>query len=159
MKRRFLAMLLTGCLTVLTLFSFVGCGEAIKGEFYSLQGAYEEDLIQREDLQKIASYHNNHQTLEVFDEKLVNVIKDLFAKELREKSKEFSTITGDKIVLTKFYGEYGDCYVLMLDYGYHTDEYNPFDLEIAGIVFHFGHPRYVNRLVVYKDLTVGGIKK
>ena len=58
-------------------------------------------------------------------------------------------------MLTKFYGKYGDCYVVLLDYGYNTAEYSPFNLEIDGIVFNFGHPRYVNRLVVFKDLSKG----
>ena len=125
------------------------------GEFYSLQAAYEDGLIQKEELQTIANYHNNNQTLKLSNEQLVDTIKDLFAKEIRETSNEFSAITSKEIVLTKFYGEYGDCYVVLLDYGYNTGEYIPFDLKIDGIVFSFGHPRYVNRLVVFKDLSKG----
>ena len=35
--KRFLAMLLTGCLAVLTLFSFVGCGEKYKEDFITFK--------------------------------------------------------------------------------------------------------------------------
>ena len=125
------------------------------GEFYSLQTAYEDGLIQKEDLQTVANYHNSNQTIELSNAQLVDTIKDLFARELRETSNDFSAITSEEIMLTKFYGVYGNCYIVLLDYGYNTDEYVPFDLEIDGIVFSFGHPRYVNRLVVFKDLSKG----
>lgn len=125
------------------------------GEFYTLQEAYAVGLLKKEDIQIIANYHNNNQTLEFFDEQLVAKIKDLFAKELRENSNKFLAITSEEIVLTKFYGVYGNCYVVLLDYGYSTEEYIPFDLEIDGTIFRFGHPRYVNRLVLFKDLSEG----
>lgn len=121
------------------------------GEFYSIREAYEDGLIQKEDLQIIANRHNNKQTLNLSDNDLIDKIKDSWAKKLRENCNDFRDIAGKDVVLSRFYGVYGNYYVVFLDYGTYTEEYVPVDLEIDGVIFHFGHPRFVSRLVVYEN--------
>jgi hypothetical protein len=55
----------------------------------------------------------------------------------------------EDVVLTKFYGKYNRAYVVSFDYGQAGSYSDPIDLDIDGVIFHFGHPRYIERLVVY----------
>ena len=126
----------------------VSCKET--GKFYSLGKAYKKGLITHEELEIIADYHNNDKRLELTDKKIIRKIKNLYAKELRENDETFSNITSEEIGISSFHGVYGNCYVVCLSYGEVIDEFVPVDMEIDGVIFLFGHPVYMDRLVVYQ---------
>ena len=82
--------------------------------------------------------------------KIIRKIENLYVKELREKYENLSNITVEDVYIRCFYGVYRNSYVVLLDYGHATTEVSPADMEIDGVVFHFGHYRYINSLVVYQ---------
>ena len=127
---------------------FVSCKET--GKFYSLRQAYEKGLITHEELEIIADYHNNGIRLELTDKKIIRKIENLYVKELREEYENLSDITVEDVYIHCFYGVYRNSYVVVLDYGSGTTEILPADMEIDGVVFHFGQYRYMDRLVVYQ---------
>ena len=67
---------------------------------------------------------------------------------LKENNDTFSDIKANDIDF-KHYGTYGKYSVVMMYYGHNADQYAPTDVEIDGIVFHFGHYNTVKDLVVY----------
>ena len=145
--KKFFSICLIAIMVIMSCF-FVSCKET--GKFYSLRQAYEKGLITHEELEIIADYHNNGIRLELTDKKIIRKIKNLYAKELRENDETFSDITSDEIGIRRFYGVYGNCYVVLLDYGSGTTEILPVDMEIDVVVIHFGHYRYRDRLAVYQ---------
>jgi len=60
--KRFLSTVLSICLAVLTLFSFVGCGK--EGRLYSFKEAYERELLTKEDFMNIAYYRHGKVTVQ-----------------------------------------------------------------------------------------------
>ncbi|MBE7078780.1 MAG: hypothetical protein E7380_02830 [Clostridiales bacterium] len=156
--RKFLGLVLTGMLLFCTIFSIVGCREEkdlIEGSFYSLEEAYENGWLTEENLEDIAGYHNNGiQYPERLNEEILVRIKTDWAKKLREdKTNPISNVTADEINVYKYYGTYGDCVVIMLDYSLaeYPAEYIPSTIEIGGITFNFSHPRYISQLVIWKS--------
>ena len=102
--KRFLATVLSICLAVLTLFSFVGCG--VYGEFYNLDEAYNNGWITFEDLKSIAYYNQGTWKNE-------GIIGEDFSpkpkKELKKRLEKKINLDFAKILNKDFYtDEYND---------------------------------------------------
>ena len=82
--------------------------------------------------------------MELTDKKIIRKIENLYVKELREECENLSDITVEDVYIHCFYGVYRNSYVVVLDYGSGTTEILPADMEIDGVVFHFGHYRYMD---------------
>lgn len=119
------------------------------GEIYYLQEAYQNGLLTKQELQIIANYRDNGQDCpDSLSEELIEEMKEAWIKKLHKSSNDLLTV--NDVTITRFYGMYRDSYVIMLDYGQGTADFVPVELNIDGIIFRFGHPRYMDRLVVYK---------
>ena len=129
--------------SVLIFFSCAGTGK-----FYSLRDAYEAGYLTKEQIQEVANYHNNGLHNNDMDLTLSSQVKNSWARYLKENSDTFSDIKANDIDF-KHYGTYGKYSVVMMYYGHNADQYAPTDVEIDGIVFHFGHYNTVKDLVVY----------
>ena len=144
---KWFSLFMVGIMGVMSCF-FVSCIKT--GKFYSIKQAYEKGLITHEELEIIADYHHDKIRLELTDKKIIRKIENLYVKELREEYENLSNITVEDVYIRRFYGVYRNSYVVLLDYGLATTEVSPADMEIDGVVFHFGHYRYINSLVVYQ---------
>jgi hypothetical protein len=115
-----------------------------KGIFYSLKEAYDEGLLTVENLQSIADYHNNGISYpEELDDFVSESVKKAWAESLRtDKTNPRPETTAEEIVITKYYGTYNNCIVVILDYGTHADVSIPVTDTVGGVSFNYGHPRY-----------------
>ena len=124
------------------------------GTFYSLEEAYENGDLSQQDLQMIADYHNNNLScIETLTDEISQTIKAAWALQLQKsETNPILSATADTISLYKFYGTYNGCSIVMLDYslGQYLGEYVPITMEVGGVTFHFGHPRYMCQLVAWK---------
>jgi len=120
------------------------------GTFYTLQQAYEQGIINREDLQQIADYQNriklNEDTL---SKRVKSEIKRKWVKLLNKKEKKIYWVTNAKV---KYYGKYKNAYVVMMTYDTGKgllDWYLPMEKEIEGIKFLFFQPSLKEEILVY----------
>lgn len=157
--KRLLSILL---FTVLVFsFMFSGCGtekedDEIKGRLITLGEAYEETLINKENLQEMAARHA-HNGLQFFadlPEEIETEIQVLGAEKWRTSSSSFPDITAEDITIVGVWGNYGNCWVVMLmpKTLMWTQEYSPTPLSIGGGVFEFAHHIYLNFLSVYVEV-------
>ena len=125
--KRFLSTVLSVCLTVLTLFSFVGCGKNYSWKF--LFEAY-GNWIYEEDVKSIAYYANGGRegNEEILAEDFIPQAKKpkslnaLFKKRLRRdfyeqetKGKKNTVYKLDDVTILDYYGVYNDCIVVLVD--------------------------------------------
>lgn len=109
--------------------------------FYTLQEAYNMLLLSIEDLEKIASYHNNgKQDNDNLNLAVINEIKKIAAYNFQND--EFNPVLNAKaedFSITKYYGTYNNIIVFMINNPYF--EFPTEDLEIieniAGIDFYY----------------------
>jgi hypothetical protein len=132
---------------LLPIFSCLG----LTGKFYTLEEAYNNGYIIKEELQTIADMHNNgYVGLESLSNSRESEIKIALARHLRKNSDTFSDITAKEISVKAFYGAYDNVYVVKVAYGEYMDWIKPTEIEIDGIILHFSQPSRVKDLVVYK---------
>ena len=131
-----LAVVLLGVLVLCA-----ACAPQASGTFYSLEEAYENGWLTRDDLQEIADLHNaNTQCAEKPDGEIAELIKKAAAWELKNDEKSpIVEAKAEDFTILKYYGVYHqDCYVVMLDEPYfefpavEVDEWK----EIGGVQFH-----------------------
>jgi hypothetical protein len=129
------------CLLLLTV-TLTSCFN--KTNLYSLEEAYEKELITKEDLWNIAyiyNYYNNASDFEydikensvVIDKRLERKIKKAY---LKEELSDIIFATIDGVNIKSVYGLYGNSYVLEMDNNYEeVDLYIHERYEIDGVVF------------------------
>jgi hypothetical protein len=124
-----------------------------KGTFYSLQEAYDDGLLTVENLQSIADYHNNGISYpEELDDFVSESVKMAWAESLRtNETYPRPEANAEEIVITKYYGTYNNCIVIILDYGTHAEISIPVTDTVGGVSFNYGHPRY--SIVCWKQIT------
>ncbi|MBD5092669.1 MAG: hypothetical protein HDT36_04740, partial [Clostridiales bacterium] len=108
------------------------------GDFYFLHEAFEKGFLTKEELQNIAYYQNDYtkQFPEQLSDDVALIIKSAECELLRKTSPQ---ATLDDITITKYYGTYNGCVVVVLD--------DPFSavptmvvnkwIEIGGVQFHY----------------------
>jgi hypothetical protein len=119
-----------------------GCSS--KNKLYSLEEAYENKLITKEDLWNIAYIYNDYNNASdfeydtkensvVIDKRLERKIKKAY---LKEELSDIIFATIDGVNIKSVYGLYGDSYVLEMDNNYEVvDLYIHERYEIDGVVF------------------------
>lgn len=129
------------CLLLLTV-TLTSCFN--KTNLYSLEEAYEKELITKEDLWNIAYIYNDYNNASdfeydikensvVIDKRLERKIKKAY---LKEELSDIIFATIDGVIIKSVYGLYGDCYVLEMDNNYEeVDLYIHERYEIDGVVF------------------------
>lgn len=130
----------------------VGCVQD-RGDFYSLQEAYNNGWLTKEDLQTIANHHTNPEQGPKLSEKTERAIKETRAYDLRYgvetggNIKEPSATVKD-VIVTGYYGEYNGLFAVMITdaYTYTNDAIR--DIDIAGVTFHYTDG---NRILVWKS--------
>ena len=109
--------------------------------FYSLQAAYNNNWLTKENLQSIAFVRNNKQQI-TLDEELSSEIKQSYTERYSRSGK-----TADNVIIDKYYGTYNDCAILMIRYD--NDAYTTaIEREtVGGIKFTYPDSR---RILIYK---------
>lgn len=171
MKRTFIALVLV-ILSCLILFSFVACkdnGEEenpqleetnVQSTFYSLEEAYENGLISKDDLRSIAYHYNSAdaetdfvpipKSPESLSEETVNKIKRAYYDKV---GGENLGATVDDVYIGGYYGTYAGCVVVMLGgdcmSGFGGDPIYYPEYMIDDIVFYWYTP-----LKVWKEISI-----
>lgn len=139
---------------------FSACNPPKKhGEFYTLQEAYDQELLTQEDLKSIAYYHNGAsedesfesipKTPEILSKKTEKAIKETRAYNLRTRSSNpISKAKAKDVTILSYHGTYNNCVALMMDDVYHdyTDALR--EVTIAGVLFRYSNS---NSIIVFKE--------
>lgn len=153
---------IVGVIIVMCIGIFAGCGPKKRGEFISLQEAYEQELLTIDDLKSIAYYQNNGSDDDNFvpvpkkPEKLSSTIESLIketkAFDLRNESglnQESSQkeATAEQVSIRKYLGTYGGYVAVMIDDAYTSNLDWIWEQSIGGVNF-----RYMdsNTIVLWK---------
>lgn len=133
--------LLLGTIVLICLMLFTGCkkdyGKNKSGDskFYTLQEAYDEGFLTKEDLEAIKPQNNN----------LSKEVKDKIRNSFRVF---FNCREDDEIIINRYYGTFNGAVVLMIessDWGYLQVVWEE---EIAGVVFSYPDSQ---RIWVWKE--------
>lgn len=142
----------------LSLCLFGGCedGGDDVGSFYTLQEAYNNGLITREDLMSIAYYHSgrtyNEESMsatynpapkipEVLSDETELKIKTTAAEEYKDEH-DIKSAIADGFTITKYYGTYNNCTAVMVEDVYSGVVGIVWTESIAGVNF-----RYNGRII------------
>lgn len=135
-------------------------GEEIMNEtdeinsFYTLQEAYIGSLLNIEDLEKIAAYHNNgQQAKDKLDIEIIDKIKKIAAYNM--KNDEFTPVTNAKaedFIITKYYGTYNNIIVFMINNPYFESPAEDLGIIkiVAGIDFYYSS---MTRILVFENIN------
>lgn len=119
--------------------------------FYTLQEAYDKEMLTVENLQSIAGYHEaNTSTSEEINPENANRIKEIAARIMREdESDPVDDAKAEDFSIIRYYGCYNGSVVFMIDDPYHMYPAVELDINevIAGISFYYIDP---NRILVWK---------
>ena len=146
MKKKGLISVLCLMLVVLTCaFSLAGCGN---GKFWTLQEAYDKELLTVEDLESIAGYLNTQTNCEppLRVEQTLKIKED-YAEMRRNLIGSKSKMTSEDSIIHAYFGTYGDCIALFIDstddiyFAVDVDEW----VKIGGVDFHY---------VIYYEITI-----
>ena len=113
LKTRFKTALIIS-IFLITAFSMLMCGcERKHGEFYTLQEAYDNGLLTKENLEEIACYVNDQLKYpEELDSKVEKKIKNDMAYEIRHAEiKPIENAKPEGIYVVAYYGNYSGYYV------------------------------------------------
>lgn len=158
MKRvKYIITAITLCAAALCSAMFCACNggedtwEDIHGEFFTLQQAYGDGWLTKDDLQEIAELHNENNSLDIseIDNQTIDKIKQTALN--KDKEHEPDAKIEDYIIL-RYYGCYDDCYVLIMNspYAYSpaviVDEWK----DIGGVQFHY---RSFDVIYVWKEVS------
>ena len=171
MKSRKLQIALFILSAVVCIFAFAGCTEqpeaTAKGEFYSLQQAYDANLISLEDLKNIAYNYNGGSSyndeimadftpaekapLSVITQK---AIKQSHAQSLRETLRPDGTplipdASAEHVTISGYYGTYNGGVAVMIE-----DDYSSYDcamwmVAVEGVNIYYNDG---NRIKIWKQL-------
>ncbi len=129
-----------------------------KGDFYTLQEAYNLELLTRDDLKSIAYYHNGTgddesfvplpKTPETLSVETENAIKETRAYDFRNMGTHpIKDAKIEDITIHKYYGTYNDCVAVMM-YDYNCYPAVMRDDSIAGVLFNYSDG---NSILIWKD--------
>jgi hypothetical protein len=121
------------------------------GAFYTLQKAFEEDMLALEDLRTIADYHRNGTSSSgELSIDIVTIIKEIAAHNMRESALDPVVYAkAEDFSITRYYGTYNASVVFMINDPYHEYPAEVLDINetIEGVLFHYTTP---DRIVVWK---------
>ena len=112
------------------------------GKFYDLEEAYNNGLLLKEDIEQIAYYHNNNNTVkypEALDKKIEREILETAAYNLRhEEETRYPEATVKEFSIRSYYGNYNGCYAVMVNYSYTLGCTVVLVSEVAGVRIVYG---------------------
>ncbi|MCL2140420.1 MAG: hypothetical protein FWH42_01900 [Dehalococcoidia bacterium] len=124
--------------------------EEITGKFYSLQKAYDDGLLSRQDLMNIASYPSSFGNAELalsVDTQLS--IKEACAESLRNRTTSpITEATADDITIEYYFGTYNNCVAVIVSNAFTLYSDALWDDVIAGVVFHYYNG---NSIIIWKQ--------
>ncbi len=153
-------------LIILCVCIFSSCALFVsRGEFISLQKAYDTGIITKEDLKSIAYYQNgdnrgidnenfvpNKKTPETLSAETEKAIKETRAYNLRKNSLSgISTkmAKADDVEIFKYYGTYNNYVAVMLFDAFTDYDQALWEIEIDGVVFYYKNG---NRIFLWKEI-------
>jgi len=114
------------------------------GTFYSLQNAFDLNLITRKDIQQISEMHTQHEFVFLSEDETVRIKKSY----LKYYPRDDVQIGYESVVIKESLGKYNDCYALLLHYNdIGVPEVVGFEM-IAGITIGYGNDW---RIEIYKE--------
>ncbi|MBR7186314.1 MAG: hypothetical protein IKD43_02345 [Clostridia bacterium] len=121
--------------------------------FSSLQQAYDNGWLTKDDLMEIAYYHNGNIAYpEALDERIERSIKETAANNLRnQKPSPVTDAKADDFNIIEFCGAYQNAYAIIIEYKHALrpaviiDEW----IEVEGVRFHY---RRIERIQIWKDI-------
>ena len=141
-------------------FSFAACAPQKKGDFYTLQEAYDQGLLTMDDLKNIAYYQNgespdenfvpapkNPETLSTETENAIKESRAYYYRNMEIGAIEYAKASGYRI--TKYYGTYSNMIAVLIvsDYQTYTDVERIYTIE--GVTFYYGNN---NPILVFKAI-------
>lgn len=138
---------------LITALSMLMCGcERKHGEFYTLEEAYNNGLLTKENLEEIAYYVNDQLKYpEELDSKVEKKIKNDMAYDFRHRTDHaVKEAKAEGFMIFAFYGEYSGSYIVRIrDIYIMTTAYIPHNYEeVGGVDFYYtGH----YRIKIWKD--------
>lgn len=118
------------------------------GKLYSLQAAYDEGFITKEDLEQMAYYVNNFEKPEEeLDSKIEQAIKNKLAESTRIEYNPSYKFKADSFIITKYYGEYNGCYAFISKVEEEAFPAVEDPVEVAGVMFTYPYPNHIR---IYK---------
>lgn len=144
MRRSILSVICLSAVVFACICSFCACNESKepekRGEFYTLQEAYDNGILTREDLQTLATAYlcedrSGVQTTEslTLDKETENAIKETKAYDLRHSEDPIKNANTDGINVSAYYGEYSGAYVVIVTCKYYCYVQAWHTIEIDGI--------------------------
>lgn len=149
-------------LFVVSIFSLTSCKQENNnsGSFYSIKEAYEQKLLSRIDLESISNHHDSSFNLSfvpiTLDENIEMEIKEDYLLGLKSRTNLEGTLlypeaTIDDVSILGYYGEYNNCYAVMM-----TDVYTEYTLalrniKVGGVEFNY---RDGNSILVWKGIKI-----
>ena len=138
----------------------------ITGEFYSLQEAYEQGIIDKQALESIAYYNSGWtregfapipKTPDILSEEVSLAIKKSLLKNLQEREYKYNgeitypyaNATLDDVKITGYYGTYGDCVAVLTDNGYDMHSGVMRYVEIDGVKIKYNNS---NGILIWKEI-------
>ena len=128
-----------------------------KGDFYTLQEAYDQGLITLDDLKSIAYYQNGgsedesfvpmSKNPEVLSNETEKAIKETIVYDVRKED----PVSGGEIkiiniTIQNYYGTYNNCVAVMIS-GARPYNAEICEIEIDGVLFHYNNG---NRIIIFK---------
>lgn len=110
--------------------------------FYSLQAAYNNNFLSRKDLKLIASFHKNGND-SVLGETTSNDIKTAFVERYPQDG-----MTTDDVIISKYYGTYGECVAIMIDYSNSNYASALWSETISGVKFEYKNRQ---RIIIWNN--------
>lgn len=158
-------ILLTFILAALCITLLCSCIPKQKGEFFTLQDAYEQGFISKDELMSIAYYHNGGnkgitnesyirtpKSPEALSIDTENAIKETKAYYLRRKSLaglSAKKAKADDVEIINYYGTYNNYSAIMMIDTYTVYDESLWEIEIDGVKFFYNDG---NRIFVWKQL-------
>ena len=147
------------CLGVILvmMIAMLACEPKKKGDFYTLQEAYDQGLITHDDLKSIAYYQNGgsedesfvpmSKNPEVLSNETEKAIKETIVYDVRKED----PVSGGEIkiiniTIQNYYGTYNNCVAVMIS-GARPYNAEICEIEIDGVLFHYNNG---NRIIIFK---------
>lgn len=135
-KRNIFVALFLG---IVMMFGVMGCNKDLMGTFYTLQEAYDNGYLTKEDLEAVAAEFENH-SLDLPELAIQQAIKKDYLNMFKEFSQRYPDATVDDISIWGYYGDYNGSIVVRMSSIY--TEYPGVMREyiVAGIKIEYSGP-------------------
>jgi hypothetical protein len=153
--------LCTGLILIMSFILLCGCTDKVekKGDFYTLQEAYDQGLLTKDALESIAYYQNGGSGDETFspipkDPEELSEDTEKAIKETRVYDKRndgqypIKKAKTDDVSIAQYYGTYNTCVAVMLDEAYCGHNAALWDVTIGDVTLHYKNG---NRIIIWKQ--------